>query len=125
MMMDLDMRQDQTDTAIMIEGDIVKYKVSDMFDKERVQHLMDIGCQTVDENIATLVLIDINKVEKFSLEDRGSWIQFLKDPHIKKTAVFGGDQFVRTVASFIIKASGSANIRLFATEEEALNWLHS
>ena len=124
-MIDLKVRQDSTDAAIIIEGDIIRYNVVDMFGKEKVQHLMDIGCRTINENIATLVLINISKVEKFSLEDRGSWIQFLKNPRIKKTAVFGGDQFVKTVASFIIKASGVTNVRLLVTEEEALNWLRS
>ena len=124
-MIDLKVRQDPTDAAIIIEGDIIRYNVVDMFGKEKVQHLMDIGCRTINENIATLILINISKVEKFSLEDRGSWIQFLKNPSIKKTAVFGGDQFVKTVASFIIKASGVTNVRIFVTEEEALNWLRS
>jgi hypothetical protein len=45
------------------------------------------------------------------------------DARIGKTAVVGASRYLRVLTSFILKAVGRDNIRLFATEEEALPWL--
>ena len=48
--------------------------------------------------------------------------ELVKDPGFKKVAVFGG-VIARTIASFIIVASGEKNIKIFKTKKEALRWL--
>jgi len=40
-----------------------------------------------------------------------------------KTALFGSNILIRTIATFIIAASRAKNIKLFKTKEEALKWL--
>ncbi len=44
------------------------------------------------------------------------------DPGFKKLAIFGG-VLPRTVASFVITASGVKNMKVFKTKDEALRWL--
>lgn len=47
----------------------------------------------------------------------------IESPGFKKAALFGGATIHRTIASFIIVASGIKNIRMFETKEKALKWL--
>ena len=124
-MTELDTQQKKFDATMSIEDDVIKYTAVDMVNEKEVSHLLDIGQKALGRKIVSLVLVDINNTLSFSLGVRGHWIRFLKDPHIKKTAVFGGDRFAKTVASFIITASGSDSTSLFNTEEEALKWLQS
>lgn len=46
-----------------------------------------------------------------------------KNIGFKRAAMFGGGLIRRTVASFVIAASGIKNMRIFETKEEALKWL--
>ncbi len=124
-MTNLNPKDNNQDVAVIIEGNIVRYKMTDNVGDEKIKHLIDIGTQILDENIASLVLVDIDEVQKLSLATRGCWIQFLKDPRIKKVAIFGGNQFINTVASFIVSTLQADKGQLFSTEEEALNWLRS
>lgn len=121
---DLNVKQKELDTSLVIKDDVIKYIAADVIDEKDLQRLVDIGDQVLDKNITSSVLIDINGVDRFSLKDRGCWTQFLKNIHIKKTAILGGDRFSRTVASFIVTASGADNASFFTEEEEALEWLH-
>lgn len=41
----------------------------------------------------------------------------------KKAAIYGGGVVLRTIASFIVMASGLHNIMIFNTSKEALEWL--
>lgn len=47
----------------------------------------------------------------------------IEDPGFRKAALFGGHVMHRTIASFIIAASGMKNIKIFGSKEEALKWL--
>ncbi len=47
----------------------------------------------------------------------------IKDPGFEKAAIYGGSAVSRTVASFIIMATGVKNIKIFKTKEKALEWL--
>ena len=46
-----------------------------------------------------------------------------KEPGFKKAAIFCKGVTNRTVASFIITASGVDNVKIFDTEEKAVKWL--
>ena len=48
--------------------------------------------------------------------------ELVENPGFKKVAISGGI-IARTIASFIIAASGEKNIKVFETKEEALKWL--
>ena len=46
-----------------------------------------------------------------------------KDTGLEKVAIVGSNIISRTIASFVISSSGLNNIKVFATENEALKWL--
>ena len=121
----LNIKNNDQDVSVRIEGDIVRYKITNIINEREVGHLINIGTQILNEKITSLVLIDISKMDKFSLGTRISWIHFFKNPQIKKTAILGGNRFIKTAVSFVIASVDTNNIRLFLNEEEALNWLRS
>jgi len=49
--------------------------------------------------------------------------RMIKDSNFKKIAIYGGDIVIRTVASFIVSASGVKKMRVFSNQEEAFKWL--
>lgn len=69
-------------------------------------------------------LADLGTVTKMSSAARKTIIEAFdsSDPRIGKTAVIGASRYLRVLTGFILKAVGRDNIRLFATEEEALPW---
>ena len=124
-MTSLNIKNNDQEASVNIEEDIVRYKIANIVGEKEVERLINIGTRVLDENITSLFLIDFDKVDKFSLETRMLWMQFFKDPRIKKTAIFGGNRFIKTMVSFIIKAAHTDNTCLFVNEEEALDWLRS
>jgi len=70
-------------------------------------------------------LADAKEMTKMSSVARKTIIETFSssDARIGKTAVVGASRYLRVLTSFILKAVGRENIRLFATEEEALLWL--
>jgi hypothetical protein len=70
-------------------------------------------------------LADARGMTKMSSAARKTIIETFNrsDARIGKTAVVGASRYLRVLTSFILKAVGRDNIRLFATEEEALPWL--
>ena len=124
-MTSLNIKSNDQNVAVSIEGDIVRYKIANIVDEREVGRLINIGLRVINENIVSLVLIDLSKVDKFPLRTRTGWIQFLKNPRIKKMAVFGGNQFIKTAVSFVVKAAHTDNTRFFVNEEDALDWLRS
>lgn len=99
------------------------YYINSDIDEEEANRLYGIGQQCFDDNSADYVLIDLKASSEFSSAARKVWVEFLRDERIKKTAIFGGNIFVRTLASFVIAATGKGNIKFFLTEEEARSWL--
>lgn len=122
-MTSLNTKIDDQDVAVSIEGDIVRYKMADLIDDEKIIRLINVGTQILDEDISSLILVDLNGVQKFSLGARGYWTQFFKNPQIKKIAIFGGDQFVKTIISFVTSSLPDGKAQFFSTENEALSWL--
>jgi hypothetical protein len=72
-------------------------------------------------------LVDATDLGKFSAAARKLWIDAFRDPdpRIGDTALVGASRYVRVLSSFILKAVGRDNVKLFATEGEALAWLAS
>lgn len=70
-------------------------------------------------------LADATEMTKMSSAARKTIIETFNssDARIGKTAVVGASRYLRVLTSFILKAVGRENIRLFATAEEALPWL--
>lgn len=104
---------------------IVYYTMVAPVDENEAIRLDTVGEEFINKGEASFVLIDIEQSQEFSSAARKKWVKFLQNPKIKKTAIFGGNVFVRTLASFVIAAAGKANIKFFETEQQALDWFHS
>ncbi len=104
---------------------IVHYTIAAPVDEKEATRLDVVGEEFVNKGEASFVLIDIEQSQEFSSAARKIWVKFLQNPKIKKTAIFGGNVFVRTLASFVIAAAGKANIKFFETEQQSLDWLRS
>jgi len=105
------------------EDDIVYYHINSNVDEEEARRLNDFGKDCFENKSVKYVLIDLQASTEFSSAARKIWVEFLQDDRIKKTAIFGGNVFVRTLASFVIAATGKKNISFFSTEDDARAWL--
>ncbi len=108
---------------VSCKDNIIQYVISAPVDEEEAERLSAVGIGCLNNDEAIYVLIDLKQSTQFSSEARRKWVTFLQNSKIKKTAIFGGNVFVRTLASFVIAASKSKNIRFFTTKEEAKDWL--
>lgn len=72
-----------------------------------------------------LFLVDSSEITKVSAVARKYFVQALRqpDPRTGRTAMIGSSRYVRVLTSFVLKAVGRDDIRLFDTEEEGLAWL--
>ena len=70
-------------------------------------------------------LVDSSKVGKLSSGARKALVQGFRvsDPRIGNTAMFGANRYARVLTSFILKAVGRNDIRMFDSAEDALAWL--
>lgn len=109
---------------VTCENGMVVYRLAAPIDDSEGERLDTTGRAFLDRKEADRVLIDIRRSSNFSSGARKRWANFLRNPEIVKTAIFGGNTFVRTLATFVISASQKENIKFFATEHEALEWLH-
>ena len=100
---------------------IVYYTIAAPVNEEEAIRLDTVGEEFINKGEASFVLIDIEQSQEFSSVARKIWVKFLQNQKIKKTAIFGGNVFVRTLASFVIAAAGKANIKFFETEQQALD----
>ncbi len=111
------------ENSISFENNTIKYTISTPVDEEEAKRLNGIGSEYIDKKGGIIyILIDLKKSTQFSSGARKEWVKFLQNPKINKVAIFGGNVFVRTLASFVIAASKSKNIKFFTTEEEATSW---
>ncbi len=69
-------------------------------------------------------IIDLSQLTKATSKARKILVEASGHPSIHKYAFFGASIFIRTVANFIAAAAGQNNARHFATDEEALTWIH-
>ncbi|MHB8710577.1 MAG: DUF7793 family protein [Minisyncoccota bacterium] len=109
---------------VACENGMLVYRLLIPVDDQEAEQLDIAGRAFLDRDEADRVLIDIRRSSSFSSAARKRWVDFLRNPKIVKTAIFGGNTFVRTLATFVIGASRKKSIQFFATEREALEWLH-
>lgn len=108
---------------IHCEDGMIVYRLTTSVDDTEAKRLDELGRVFLDRNEADHILIDIQKSSDFSSAARKRWVNFLQHPRIVKVAIFGGNIFIRTLATFVIGASKKKNIKFFETEEEARKWL--
>lgn len=106
-----------------VENRVLFYNINSDVDEAEANRLYGYGKRCLDEGLCDNVLIDLKASSGFSSAARKVWVEFLKDKRIIKTAIFGGNIFVKTLASFVIAATGKDNVRFFSTEDEARQWL--
>ncbi len=111
------------ENTISFENDIIKYIISSPVDETEAKRLNKVGSEYINKKKGSIyILIDLKRSTQFSSGARKEWVKFLQNPKINKVAIFGGNIFVRTLASFVIAASKSKNIKFFTTEKEAISW---
>ena len=113
------------------EKNIIHFLIADEVNPGDAKYLKDKGVSHIDTILAeypqkkVLVIIDIQKASIFSSQARKSWAEFLQNTNIHRTAIFGGNVIVKTIASFIIGASQMKNVQYFRTKQDALHWLRN
>lgn len=112
----------------MGQDGILRIKFEGFFDTEDVKAYFDeyyahLAHATPEKPLHALA--DLKEMTKMSSAARKTIIETFgdSDARIGKTALVGASRYLRVLASFILKAVRRDNIRLFATEEEALPWL--
>jgi len=108
---------------VWCDGGVVRYRLIAPIDEKEAERIDTAGRVFLNRGDARYVLIDMQKSSDFSSAARKRWVGFLQHPQIQKTAIFGGNIFVRTLATFVIGASQKKNIKFFAAEKEAVEWL--
>jgi hypothetical protein len=70
-------------------------------------------------------LVDSSQVGKLSAGARKALTSAFRvsDPRVGNTALFGANRYARVLTSFVLKAVGRDDIRMFDSEEEAVAWL--
>lgn len=81
--------------------------------------------ETASEAEPLRFLVDVSRLGKTSAAARKLLVEEFRapDPRIGKSAMVGASRYVRVLAGFVMKATGREDVRLFATEEDALAWL--
>ena len=107
---------------------IVNVKIVRDLASEDIKNLIKEGRELVKRfSEKPKVIIDITSgLSPISFQLRkeigGHVKELVESPGFEKVAVFG-EIIARTIASFIIAASGEKNIKVFEGKEEALKWL--
>ncbi len=115
--------EERNNVTCSIEERVLSYSINTDVDEAEASRLYGFGKQCLDDNKADYVMIDLKASSEFSSAARKVWVEFLKNEKIKRTAIFGGNVFVRTLASFVIAATGRKNISFFLSEDEAREWI--
>ncbi len=69
------------------------------------------------------LLTDLTGIETPSAKIRKIVAEMMKEARIDKIALVGGDFIMKTVANFMMSASGIKNSKFFKTKKEAIEWL--
>jgi hypothetical protein len=69
------------------------------------------------------ILVDARKMIYGNAKGRRAGIAAFERPELKRLAMWGGGPMVRVLVSFFCIATGKKNMRAFATEQDALDWL--
>jgi hypothetical protein len=69
------------------------------------------------------ILTDSRKMSHANPRARRAGMAMFERPELERLALWGGGPLVRVLVTFFCMASGKQNMRAFATEQEALDWL--
>ena len=124
-MADLDKNQtnDAPKNEVACVDNVIRITVLAPVPTEEAQRIEALTVGYLDRGEAEYLLIEINKFIEHSSAARKIWIALLSHPKIKKAAMYGRNLAMKTIATFVITATGRDNARFFKTEAEAMAWL--
>jgi len=106
------------------ELDLPRVKASGVFDETAAREVQAKIREINREHPEKLDwIMDLSGMTKATSKARKVMAEVAADPDIRRHALIGASVFIRTVANFISAAVGQKNVRHFATEEEALQWI--
>jgi hypothetical protein len=71
------------------------------------------------------ILFDARESNKASYQARRAAIETLRRPTLHRMAGFGASPVGRMMMRFVVTVSGVKNVRMFETEQQAIEWLLS
>jgi hypothetical protein len=71
------------------------------------------------------ILFDARESKKASHRARRAAIETLRRPALHRLAGFGASSVGRMMMRFVVMVSGVKNVRMFETEQQAIEWLLS
>ena len=101
----------------------VWYRINTSVDGDEGLRLATIGKDFLEKGHAHYVMIDISHAKQFSLSAQHLWVDFLKNPKITRTAIYGVSMLSRVIATLIITASKKENVKMFEHELAAYEWV--
>jgi hypothetical protein len=110
----------------MGDDGILRVKFSGDFDTKDVEAYMADFAPIVENATQTIdFLVDVSEVGKASANARRAFGDIFRNPHPStgRTALFGDSRYIRVVTGFVLRITGSQNLRIFDSEQEALAWL--
>lgn len=123
------MAQEKENKVWVDEGGMIYIEVAKTITEQGVDKLIGEVRGALEKLLGKAkLLIDMNDVRiirssQFRQKAAGQLRDMVENPGFEKAALFGGGLTRRTVASFIVAASGIKNMKVFETKEEALKWL--
>ena len=95
-------------------------------DIEGTKQSIEVIVSLLDENDTNGILVDLSKAERPDSHQRQIIVNAVKSniSKIKRIAIFGETPLLKTIAYFIINATGYSNMKFFDTRNHALAWLN-
>ena len=108
------------------ELQIVRQRIEgnmDLEDADRIDSQTDECRLRLPDPAAVRILVDAREIGRAAPRVRRRLAANLERPEVRKVAVWGGPPLVRVMVTFFRLGTGRRNLRAFATEEEAIEWL--
>ncbi len=113
------------------KDNVIHIEIAETIDEQEVKRLFEKMKRTLREiPEGAKFLVDMGHTSIIrSSRFRKNAAEWMKDMYrssaFYKIAIFGGNIAMRTIASFIIAASGLKNVKVFETKEKAAKWLNA
>lgn len=115
------------DTVIKIlENNIILYNAIGSPNEDIANAIYEMDTKILKETKGKVYrLIDLSNAGKPSKEAREIFQKLLTENHVEKTAFVVGNPVAKIIASFIIAFLKTGDIKLFPTQESAIEWFKS
>jgi hypothetical protein len=107
------------------ENQVGRYTGIGDYDKDTALQITQLESALMDKRAQTTNwLIDLGRNTRYSSEARKLFAEEMKHKYVGRMAFIGASVFLRTVVNFVTAVSGKQDVKHFASEKEALEWLH-